>query len=434
MNKNTPLLLMFCLFGIIMAVNGESYSDTLSNIHPTATKEPISWTHHLPSNCTNITSLTIKIKAYDVDKNNYIAVYLNGVLVGYLDGGHNNQWSITTITPDANTLKQISDISPTSISVYVASTSSDWVGVDTSELSITYIVDENVLNNIPDSSYNNTQEDVHPGATYNPITWIHDLPDNYTMITKMIFTIEAYDVDNANYIPVYANGVKLGYLSGFNDNKWAVDLFIITDKNKLMSITNNNTAKTVGMIVMSQRNDWVGIGNASLSIRYESGTNTHSTYIDSKEGISSTTPNTITWTHDLTNKDNITSIKFVIVAYDVDNANYIPVYANNVSLGYLVGGPSYNNRYSTTVFEVSGNDINTIIGDSTVINMRVEPTNSDWVAIHHSEMIVQYDGVIIPKGSKKSSSYIKTPTLLYAIIITIIIMSSIVYNRIKNKK
>jgi hypothetical protein len=406
-----------------VCVNGESYSDIVSNIHPSSTKLPISWVHTLPSNCTNITSLTIKIQAYDVDYANHIPVLINGIQIGYLDGGYNDQWHTTTLTPDANTLKQISDAHPSYLVVCVESKSDDWVGVNTSELSIEYVVDEGLL-----MPYQDTQEDVHPTTTYNPITWTHNLPDNYTKITKMVFTIEAYDVDYADYIPVYANGVQLGYLSGFND-KWSFNSFTITDEDKLISITNNNTAKAIGMIVMNQKNDWVGIGDASLSVEYESGTNTHSTYIDSKEGISGTTQNTITWTHDLSNNENITSIKFIIVAYDVDNANYIPVYANNVSLGYLVGGPSYNNKYSTTVFEISGNDINNIVGNSTVINMRVEPTSSDWVGIPHAEMIVQYDGVIIPKGG--GGAPVRTPMPLFAIILTIAFVSSIIYYKMK---
>ncbi|WP_421078393.1 hypothetical protein Mjas_03535 [Methanothermococcus sp. Ax23] len=424
---NKTLLLILCLFGSIVCVNGEFYSDTLSNIHPDTTKYQISWVHTLPSNCTNITSLTIKIKAYDVDKSNYIPVSINGIQIGYLNGGYNNQWDTTTLTPDANTLKQISDTHPSSLTVYVESKSDDWVGVDTSELSIEYVVDEAVLNGV----YYDTREEVHPDTTYNPITWTHNLPDNYSKITKMVFIMQAYDVDRANYIPVYVNYAhKLGYLSGGN-NVWSYNSFVVSDEDTLIAITNNNTAKIISILVVPDKNDWVGIGNASLSVEYESGTNTHSTYIDSKDDISDTVPNTITWTHELASTENITSITFVIQAHDVDRANYVPVYANNVSLGYLVGNSSYDNMDSITTFEVTGSDIDTIVGNSTIITMRVEPDSHDWVGIRHAEMIVQYDGVIIPNNNGEEIPPVKTPIPLFAIILTIAFMSSIIYYKIK---
>ena len=422
---NKTILIILCLFGSIVFVNGESYSDTVSNIHPSATSSSISWVHTIPSNCTNITSLTIKIRAYDVDNSDYIPVSINGIQIGYLNGGHNNQWDTTTLTPDSDTLKQISDTRPSSLTVYVGSTSNDWVGVNTSELSMEYVVDENILTDM----YYDTQDEVHPDATSNPIRWTHNLPDNYSKITKMTFTMQAYDVDNANYIPVYVNHVyKLGYLSGGNE-VWSYNSFVVSDEDTLIDITGNNTAKIVSVTVIPDSHDWVGIGDASLSVEYESGTNTHSTYVDSKEDVSSTISSTITWTHELSSTENITSISFLIIAHDVDGYNTIPVYANNVSLGYLVGNSSYNNRDSITVFKVTGSDIDAIVGNSSTITMRVEPTSHDWVGIPHAEMIVQYDGVIIPDN--KGGTPVKTPIPLFAIILTIVVMSSIIYNKIK---
>jgi hypothetical protein len=245
----------------------------------------------------------------------------------------------------------------------------------------------------------------------------------------MTFTMQAYDVDNANYIPVYVNHVhKLGYLSGGN-NVWSYNSFVVSDEDTLIDITGNNTAKIVSVTVIPDSHDWVGIGDASLSVEYESGTNTHSTYVDSKEDVSSTISSTITWTHELSSTENITSISFLIIAHDVDGYNTIPVYANNVSLGYLVGNSSYNNRDSITVFKVTGSDIDAIVGNSSTITMRVEPTSADWVGIPHAEMIVQYDGVIIPDN--KGGAPVKTPIPLFAIILTIVVMSSIIYNKIK---
>ena len=137
---NKTILLILCLFGSIVCVNGESYSDTV-NVNSAYTNSPISWVHTIPSNCTNITSLTIKIKAYDVDNSDYIPVSINGIQIGYLNGGHNNQWDTTTLTPDSDTLKQISDTNLSSLTVEV-NPGGEYMEIDTSELTIEYESDD----------------------------------------------------------------------------------------------------------------------------------------------------------------------------------------------------------------------------------------------------------------------------------------------------
>ena len=137
---NKTILIILCLFGSIVFVNGESYSDTVSNIHPSATSSSISWVHTIPSNCTNITSLTIKIRAYDVDNSDYIPVSINGIHIGYLNvcGA---SLGTTTLTPDSDTLKQISDTNLSSLTVEV-NPGGEYMEIDTSELTIEYESDD----------------------------------------------------------------------------------------------------------------------------------------------------------------------------------------------------------------------------------------------------------------------------------------------------
>ena len=62
--------------------------------------------------------------------------------------------------------------------------------------------------------------------------------------------------------------------------------------------------------------------------------------------------------------------------------------------------------------------------------MRVEPNSHDWVGIRHAEIIVQYDGVIIPNIPNNNGGIpVKTPIPLFAIILTIVFVSSIIYNK-----
>ncbi|AEF95594.1 hypothetical protein [Methanotorris igneus] len=134
---NKTIFLILCLFGSIVCIYGESYSDTVS-VNSGWTADRISWTHELPSNYTNITSLTLIIEAYDVNFKNVVTI--NDITVGNLNKTGTNQWGTTTLTLDANTLQQISNAHPSSLRVTVTPYC-DWIKINTSTLTMEYVVD-----------------------------------------------------------------------------------------------------------------------------------------------------------------------------------------------------------------------------------------------------------------------------------------------------
>ena len=413
--------LLFLILAILLkGACGEEFHD-YKVVDSKYTDEPIEWVHDLPSSCTKITYIKISIKAYDVDYNNKVPVFLNGVFVGYLEGDHNEEWATTTFTvTDPQKLKLINDVSTTQLHVYVSALSSDWVKVATSDLTIQYSTEP-----ISDNSleYKETMEDIYPKAVKYPTVWTHTLPEDYINISSITISIEALDVDKDNYIKVYANGVFIGYLDGGYNDAWSWTTITITDKSLLNRITNNNVAKTLTIAVIPQKDDWVGIGDSKLKVKYFPGFNSYSTYVTSEDDISGSTPRTITWEFSLPkDTSRIMAMKFTIIAFDVDKPNYIPIYANDVFLGYLEG--NHNEENAVTVFYIDDkNEIDKIIGGSTNITMRVEPKLDDWVGIPHADLTIYFEGVKIPpQPQKPMKTPISTIMVVAVFIITLIIV------------
>lgn len=398
---------MFFIF-LFPLVSADSYLDMLKNIHPTSTFSVITWSHYLPANCSKLDKLVLTIEAYDVDYDNTIPVYLNDVFIGYLEGGHNNKWANTTfVITNKTKLEQIFNASNFAIVVKVQGKSYDWVGIDESILYIEYTA------GLPEGErYEDTQQNIQEDATPDPIVWVHNLPENYTKILRFALVIRAYDVDYDNYIEVYVNDVFIGYLNGNANNQWTTTVLTVSDENLINQIVNNTRILVVK--VTPHSNDWVAINSSKLLVDYIAGENNIRSYEDIQEDVSDkTTWQEITWTHTLpSNYSEIVRMTFIIEAYDVDKKNYIPVYANDVFIGYLEGG--YNNRWSTTVISVGDRDtISQILEkDPHTITMRVVPDRTDWVKIGDSRLIVEYRPVSGSEEETKTSAPIPLPVYL----------------------
>ncbi|MBO8174753.1 MAG: hypothetical protein H0Z18_05800 [Thermococcus sp.] len=410
--KKVILLIIVMLMTPI--VSAETYLDILTNIHPSSTSGTIVWSHYLPANCSKLDKLVLTIEAYDVDYDNNIPVYLNDVFIGYLEGGHNNEWANTTfIITDETTLEQIFNASNFAIVVKVQGKSGDWVGVDESILYIEYTA------GTPEGErYEDTQENIQENSTPSPIVWTHKLPENYTKILRFALIIQAYDVDYDNHVEVYVNDVFIGYLNGNANNQWTTTILTVSDENLINQIINNTNVLVVK--VTPHSDDWVAINSSRLLVDYIAGENDVRSYEDTQEDVSDeTTWQEITWTHTLpSNYSEIIRMTFIIEAYDVDKKNYIPVYANDVFIGYLEGG--YNNKWSTTVISIRdrGTISQILEKDPHTITMRVVPDRSDWVKIGDAKLIVDYRTLTSEEESRTSAPI---PLPVYLMLLAVIL-------------
>lgn len=410
-------LLLFML--TLHYVSADSYLDTLKNIHPSSTSDTIVWTHYLPANCSKLNKVVLTIEAYDVDYNNNIPVYLNNVFIGYLEGGHNNEWANTTfVITDEVTLERIFNASSFGITVKVQGKSSDWVGVDESILYVEYTP------RTPEGErYEDTQENIQENGTPGPIVWTHKLPENYTKILRFALIIQAYDVDKENYVEVYVNDVFIGYLNGNANNQWTTTMLTVSDESLINRIVNNTSILVVK--VTPHSDDWVAINSSRLLVDYIAGENDVRSYEDTQEDVSDeTTWQEITWIHTLPpNYSEIIRMTFIIEAYDVDRKNYIPVYANDVFIGYLEGG--YNNRWSTTLISIrdKGTISQILEKDPHTITMRVVPDRSDWVKIGDAKLVLEYRTLgNKEEGETKTSAPIPVPVYLVVLAILLYFM------------
>ncbi|WP_042679336.1 hypothetical protein [Thermococcus paralvinellae] len=111
---------------------------------------------------------------------------------------------------------------------------------------------------------------------------------------------------------------------------------------------------------------------------------------------------------------------FIIEACDVDKKNYIPVYANDVFIGYLERG--YNNRWSTTLISIrdKGTISQILEKDPHTITMRVVPDRSDWVKIGDAKLVLEYR-TLGNKEEEETKTSAPIPVPVYLVVLAILL-------------
>lgn len=197
-------------------------------------------------------------------------------------------------------------------------------------------------------------------------------------------------------------------------------MLTVSDESLINRIVNNTSILVVK--VTPHSDDWVAINSSRLLVDYIAGENDVRSYEDTQEDVSDeTTWQEITWIHTLPpNYSEIIRMTFIIEAYDVDKKNYIPVYANDVFIGYLEGG--YNNRWSTTLISIrdKGTISQILEKDPHKITMRVVPDRSDWVKIGDAKLVLEYR-TLGNEEEEETKTSAPIPVPVYLVVLAILL-------------
>jgi len=174
------------------------------------------------------TDLALSVTGYDIDYVDEIAVYLNGVLLGYLSPGSNNGLN----AGDSFCIPAVDQLSGENRIRFAEKTAGFTWGVTN------LLLAEDMAGTVCPSEVALTMGVMDTGQYgYNYGTSVHEteLIATFTgTTTDVVFSVTGYDIDYVDEIAVYLNGVLLGYLSpGANNGLNGRDSFCIAAVDQL---------------------------------------------------------------------------------------------------------------------------------------------------------------------------------------------------------
>ena len=274
-------------------------------------------------NVTGTENLALSVDGYDIDDASEVSVWLNGIFIGYLSTGPNNQLN----AGDTFSLPASALVAGSNLVEFRERTEGYIWGV-------TNLLLDQAGGDIylPLGQVDSGQYGSSWGSDQNPLvfTATFDAPST----DNLSLTVTGYDIDYADEVSVWLNGNLIGYLSkGPNNALNGGDAFVLPGA---------MLTSTANIIEFRQRTEGYVWGVTNLLVDGAQ-TDVHLTAGQIETGQfgngwgTDQNPLSLSVSFDATTGD---SLSLSVDGYDVDYADEVSVWLNGALLGYLSKGPN----------------------------------------------------------------------------------------------